>query len=413
MPQFRDHPAAEFLRNFPVREREVVPLERVIAQRAAFAELSATALLETSLEILLAKASNVAARGCRAPMAKVLEHRAEERQFLICAGFGLQPDVVDRVRVAADTSNPAGESFRTGRPVAVHDLRGRPDYHLPPVFPSHGVIASANVPIIGLSGRYGVLEIDDTQPRDFDTLDLSFLASNAEVIADATERVRRHSVLQAASEARELLLREHHHRVRNSYQIIVGRLQRHMREASTESSRRRFDDVRRRVFALASLYDHLVGTSAAGPLDFCRYLGDLCRRMREFYAVEERGIELVAECPDFGVRFDVDTCMALGAVVNELVANSVEHAFPEGGGRIEVRLMREHGKPVLIIADNGAGFSEAQPESIGLGVVDRLIAAAGGKLARMHAESGTRWSIMLPPSSADTTKRELTPVGAG
>jgi two-component sensor histidine kinase len=116
-----------------------------------------------------------------------------------------------------------------------------------------------------------MLEIDDAQPRDFDTLDLSFLASIAEVIADAVERVRRQSSLQAVSEARELLLPEHHHRVRNSYQIIIGRLQRHMHEASTENSRRRFDDVRRRVFALASLYDHLVGTSAAGPLDFCRY----------------------------------------------------------------------------------------------------------------------------------------------
>lgn len=413
MPQYREHPAAEFLRDFPVREGEMVPLDRVVAQRAAFAELSAAALLETSLQVLLAEACGVAARGCNAPMVKVLEHLPEEGQFLICAGFGLQPDVVGRVRVVADPSNPPGEAFETGRPVAVRDLRGRPDYHLPPVLPSHGVVSSANVPIIGLSGRYGVLEIDDRQPRDFDTLDLSFLASVAEVIADAVERVRRHSALEAASAARDLLLREHHHRVRNSYQIIVGRLQQHMREASTENSRRRFDDVRRRVFALASLYDHLVGTSATGPLEFCRYLGDLCRRMREFYSVEERGIELVAECPDFGLRFDMDTCTALGTVVNELVANSVEHAFPAGGGRIELRLMRERGRPVLIIADNGAGFSEVQPESIGLGVVDRLVAAAGGKLARMHVETGTRWSIALPQPSAETPKREAAPVGAG
>src|ERR1041385_5059798 len=94
MPQYREHPAAEFLRDFPVREGEMVPLERVVAQRAAFAELSATALLETSLEVLLAKACGVAARGCDAPMVKVLEHLPEEGQFLICAGFGLQPDVV-------------------------------------------------------------------------------------------------------------------------------------------------------------------------------------------------------------------------------------------------------------------------------------------------------------------------------
>jgi two-component sensor histidine kinase len=399
MPQFREHPAAEFLRSFPVAKGAKVSLERVIAQRATFAELSATALLEPSLDVLLAKACAVAARSCNVPMVKVLEHRPGSGEFLIVAGMGLQPGVVGHVRVPADPSNPAGEAFQTGRPVAVRDVGNRPDYHLPPIFPSHSVVASANVPIIGLAGYYGVLEVDATEARDFDILDLSFLASIAEIIADAIERVRRHSDLQAAKEARELLLREHHHRSRNSYQVIIGTLQRHMRQATTEDSRRRFDDVRRRVFALASLYDHLIGDTTAGELDFCRYLGDLCRRMRDFYGTEERGIELLADCPDFGLRFDVDTCTALGTVINELVANAIEHAFPNGGGRIEVRLVREDDEPVLIVRDNGAGFAEAQSESIGLSTAQRLVAAAGGQLTRTDADSGTSWTIRLPPTT--------------
>jgi two-component sensor histidine kinase len=261
------------------------------------------------------------------------------------------------------------------------------------------VVSSANVPIIGLAGSYGVLEIDAPEARDFDILDLSFLASIAEIIADAIERVRRHSELQAAKQARELLLREHHHRARNSYQVIIGALQRHMRQATTEDSRRRFDDVRRRVFALASLYDHLIGDTTAGELDFCRYLGDLCRRMRDFYGTEERGIELLAECPDFGLRFDVDTCTALGTVTNELVANAIEHAFANDGGSIEIRLVRENNGPVLIVRDNGAGFAELQSESVGLSVAHRLVAAAGGQLTRTDADSGTSWTIRLPPTS--------------
>lgn len=396
MPIFRDHPAAEFLRNFPVAPGERVPLDRVIAHRAIFAELSATALLEPALDVLLAKACSVAARACHVPMAKILEHRPEENAFLIIAGTGLDPDVVDHVRVRADASNPAGEAFATGRPVAVRDVRSQPAYHLPPVFAVHGVVSSANVPIIGLSGPYGVLEVDSREARDFDLLDLSFLASIAEIIADAIERVRRQAHLQALSEARLLLLQEHHHRVRNSYQVLIGRLHQHMRQATTKNSRRRFEEVSRRVFALASLYDHLVRTNTPGPLDLCRYLADLCRYMQEFYSPEERSIELVAECPDLRLPFDVDTCTALGTVVNELVANALEHAFPKAGGRIEVRVAREEGSVVLIVADNGVGFSEAEHETVGLGVADRLVAAAGGKLSRLPASEGTRWSIRLP-----------------
>lgn len=116
MPQFRDHPAAEFLRSFPVPEGAMVPLDRVIAQRAAFAELSATALLEPSLDVLLAKACAVAARGCSTPMAKVLEHRPESDEFLIVAGMRLEPGVVGQVRVPADPSNPLVKRSRRAGP---------------------------------------------------------------------------------------------------------------------------------------------------------------------------------------------------------------------------------------------------------------------------------------------------------
>jgi two-component sensor histidine kinase len=343
-------------------------------------------------------------------MAKVLKHRPENGDFLIVAGTGLLAGVIGQARVRADPSNPAGEAFAMGRPVAVPNLRGRLDYHLPEIFAEHGVVSSANVPIIGLGGSYGVLEVDAREPRAFDALDLSFLASVAEIVADAVERVRRHSDLQAVYEAKDLLLREHHHRARNSYQIILARLQRHKGQATTEDSRRRFEDVERRVFALASLYDHLVGAVGGGELDVCRYVGDLCRRMRDFYATEERGIDLAADCPDIELRFDIDTCTALGTVVNELVANAVEHAFAAGGGRIRVRLAREDGGPALIVEDDGPGFSEPPSQSIGLDVAHRLIAAVGGKLTRMHTGSGAAWSIALPHSAPTGRKPEAAEV---
>ena len=95
-------------------------------------------------------------------------------------------------------------------------------------------------------------------------------------------------------------------------------------------------------------------------------------------------------------------------MINELVANAIEHAFPNGGGRIEVRLVREDDEPVLIVRDNGAGFAEAQSESIGLSTAQRLVAAAGGQLTRTDADSGTSWTIRLPPTSLPGATEETT-----
>jgi two-component sensor histidine kinase len=357
--------------------------------------VSATALLEPWLQVLLEKCCRVAAEGCMAPMAKVLEHTG--RELLIRATFGIDLGSAGTVRIADDPGNPAGEAFETGAPIIVGDVRRRPDYHLPPIYPRYGVVSTVNVPIVGVSGRYGVLEIDCTEEREFDALDISFLAGIAGTIADAVERVRRQSALQAAHDAREQLLREHHHRARNNYQVILGQLQLHALRATSEDSRRRFDEVERRVFAMASLYDYLVGSGLPEDrVDFCRYIADLCGRMREFYGTDEQRIELACHCPEVAVTFDIDTATAFGTVTNELVANAIEHAFGGKEGRIELRIEHDGAGAALIVADNGAGFGQDAPKSIGLGLVHRLVQGAGGSMMRVPTETGTTWRIALP-----------------
>jgi two-component sensor histidine kinase len=399
LPGFREHPAAAFLRGMAEAESGRVPLDRVIRQRAIFAEVSATALLEPSLQTLLEKSCRAAAEGCEVRMAKVLEH--VDGELLISATFGLDPEAAGTVRIADDPGNPAGECFQTGVPTVLPDVRRCPDYHLPPIYPRHGVVSTVNVPIVGRRGRYGVLEIDCTEEREFDALDITFLASIAGTIADAVERVRRHSALQAAHDAREQLLREHHHRVRNGYQVILGQLELHAMHATTENSRRRFEEVERRVFAMAALYDYLVGTGLPeGRIDFCRYIADLCGRMREFYGIDEIGVELACHCPEVEVCFGIDTATAFGTVVNELVANATEHAFGGTGGRIDIRIENGADGAALTVADDGTGFDQAEAQAIGLGVVRRLVEGAGGSLTRLPTERGTTWRIALPRGRA-------------
>lgn len=406
MSQFQEHPAAVFLRRIAAADGRTVELRRVLTQRAIFAEISATALLEPSLALLLEKCCRGAAEGCDAPMAKVLESR--QGQMLIRAEFGLDPDVIGTVRVDEDTGNPAGECFANGTPVCVRDVRRQPGYHLPPIYGRYGVVSTANLPIVGISGRYGVLEIDCMDERDFDALDVSFLAGIAGTIADAVERVRRQTAMQAAYDAREHLLKEHHHRVRNSYQIILGQLQRHAMQATTENSRRRFEDVERRVFAVASLYDYLTGAGLAEDrIEFCNYLRDLCGRVRDFYGLPDREIELACGCPEISLEYDAGTCTAFGAVVNELVANAVEHAFDGTSGHIHVGLAaKTANEPVLTVSDNGAGFGETPPDGIGLSVVERLVSGAGGSITRVPSEGGTTWRIALPPGRSRSEPRQ-------
>ena len=387
------------LRDLRVDPKKSVSLMRVIRQRRVIAEMSAVALLQPSLDSMLTEASRYAAEGCQARLAKVLEHRAEEHLFLVRAGWGWDPRVIGRARASDEADNPAGESFRTRKPVTVWDVRARGDYHLPPIYADHGVISSANVPIVGSAGFYGVLEVDHPAERHFDMLDTTLLISIAAIIAESVERMKRESALRAAYTASALLLREHYHRVRNNFQTILGLVEIHAREASSEDSRKRIEEIGRRIFSLSSLYDHLLGTQAADRIELNGYVEALCERLREFYRLDERPIELTCITVAPSATLDVDTCTTIGIVLNELVANALEHAFPAGAaGRVEmIAQPTGTGDTAVCVEDNGRGFQGGAPGGIGLAVARRLMSWIGGSLSLgSRAGGGTRWTLVLP-----------------
>jgi two-component sensor histidine kinase len=136
-----------------------------------------------------------------------------------------------------------------------------------------------------------------------------------------------------------LLLREQQHRVRNSLMAITAMLRSGERGAAgaAEDARARFAEVRRRVSALASHYDHLLdaGPSADGTACCLRgCLAALCASACDFHGLAARGIALAFEAGgDGALPMGIDICTALGVVVNELVANAVEHGLgPAGAG---------------------------------------------------------------------------------
>ena len=65
---------------------------------------------------------------------------------------------------------------------------------------------------------------------------------------------------------------------------------------------------------------------------------------------------------------DFDKAVVLGLITNELVTNSVKHAFPEdAGGIIRVAFHVEDGEGILVVEDNGRGISTGDQSRSGMG----------------------------------------------
>jgi len=94
----------------------------------------------------------------------------------------------------------------------------------------------------------------------------------------------------------------------------------------------------------------------------------------------------------------VDTAIPCGLIINELMCNSVKHAFPEGEpGQIQIDL---HAAPdqqyVLTVRDNGVGFPRGldfrNTESLGLQIVIALTRQLEGAI-ELTTDNGTAFTI--------------------
>jgi PAS domain S-box-containing protein len=211
--------------------------------------------------------------------------------------------------------------------------------------------------------------------------------------------------------AKELLLREIHHRVKNNLQVVASLA--HLREmelgdsAAKESMRAMIAQVRSMAMVHEALYqsENLSGVYAAD------YLNRFARFMDQSYGLLGRPIALEVEADNTLVDVDILTNLAL--IANELVSNAYKHAFPHGReGRISIRFDSSEKEYLLRVEDNGVGLSVSSaremdlpgleptrgPDRLGLDVVKALARQLGATLD-WGTGPGTSVMLRMPKSS--------------
>ena len=387
-----------------------VDVARLRRQQAAIASFGSFALRQPDLMKVLSEAARVCAEGLSVPFSKVCRYRAETNDLFIEAGHGWGPGVVGIVVSPADGSSPQGRAFSTGEPSICNDVREDAAFHLMPFYAAHGIISTIDVIIKGSDKPYGVLEIDSDVQHDYDQHDIDFLTSFANVLSEAVATSVRTALLETAIaqmvelveekdrllDQKKVLAEELQHRVRNNLQLVYGMLNKQVDDTHDERSQRGIKAIARRVSTLAQVYDHLLGRDLTRNTDFGSYVVALCSSLAE---IRGAPTGIVLTCKSEPLLLDLDTVTSLGIVVAEVVSNSYDHAFPRGGGTIEVTVRRTDGKPELArlrIADNGVGFNSAAPgERHGLGLVRRLVEQLRGA-AVLTTNLGTVWTIDFP-----------------
>jgi two-component sensor histidine kinase len=169
------------------------------------------------------------------------------------------------------------------------------------------------------------------------------------------------SELEASMTEKEMLIREIHHRVKNNLQVVSSLLSLQSGSQGAEGARQALKESQARIHSMALIHELLYcgsgpsSTYVAG-VEFLEYLRRLTAFLQSANDTDQSRIRI--EVSGDEIYLDADEAVACGLLANELISNSLKHAFPGGGpGRIAVSLRSgADGSATLDVSDDGAGF---------------------------------------------------------
>ena len=205
---------------------------------------------------------------------------------------------------------------------------------------------------------------------------------------------RRTADLQAALEAKTLLLHEVDHRVKNNLTMIGSLLRLQARTIADPEISDKLNAMLERVDALATVHRRLYQSTDVTRFDVGAFVANL---VSDVVGASGRS--------DIAVQVDVDVieisasvATALGLVINEVLTNAIKHAYGDGrAGVLTISAKRQDGNAIISVADDGPGMAtDARTNGLGTVLINRLSRQVGATAEWASSAAGTRVSLSFP-----------------
>lgn len=215
----------------------------------------------------------------------------------------------------------------------------------------------------------------------------------------ALQRKHAEDQLEASLKEKEMLLRELHHRVKNNLQIVVSLLNLQSKYIKDKGVLQFFKAIQDRVRSMVLIHDKLYQSQDLASIDTTDYIKTLSEHIFRSYNVKLGTVVLKTNIAK--LNMNIDTAIPCGLIINEIISNSLLHAFvkPIKGRKAEVRINLHKdkiGDIRLVISDSGVGFPKdidfRNTKSLGLQLVRILVEQFNGTI-KLNRSKGTKFTI--------------------
>jgi PAS domain S-box-containing protein len=230
---------------------------------------------------------------------------------------------------------------------------------------------------------------------------------------DISKRIATEKDLANFEIARE---KEIHHRIKNNLQVVSSLLDLQAYKFDGRNDIKdsevidAFRESENRVISMALIHEELYSGGGFDNINFSAYIEKLVNNLLSTYRFGDANISLKKDLEE-DLFFDMDIAIPLGTIINEVISNSLKHAFSgRDKGVIQIKLQREENGEYLksknenktrktfylTISDNGIGFPENldinELDSLGLQLITSLVDQLDGEL-EIKGNNGTVFNI--------------------
>lgn len=209
--------------------------------------------------------------------------------------------------------------------------------------------------------------------------------------------------LKNALDQTKVLYRELNHRVKNNLSVLSSLI--FLQESGEKNSDQKkiYETLRYRIQSIALVHENLYAYNEALKINFQEYLGQLIPNIAKAQDTG-KSIEYDIKCEDLTV--EMDEAVPLAIIINELITNSLKHAFKnKSSGKISLVMEFEDQKRVIYYKDNGKGFDVSEkpvdPKSLGMRLIKLLAKQLKSVLTYEGSEKGTSFKVELPKSDGN------------
>ncbi|WP_405609087.1 histidine kinase dimerization/phosphoacceptor domain -containing protein [Polaribacter sp. Asnod1-A03] len=196
--------------------------------------------------------------------------------------------------------------------------------------------------------------------------------------------INQKKVVVSALEQKEILLKELHHRVKNNLQLITSLLNLQLHKHQHLNIEDIINESQNYIHSIALAHEMLYNNNDLSLISMPKYLKELGMRSLSIY--DDNSIIYITKIEKISLPINYAT--TLGLIFNELITNSLKHAFVDDRGKITVCLSKEsNGGFKFTYKDNGIGMdinSIKKSSSLGLKLIKMLSEEIN---ASMHIES--------------------------